>query len=150
MTLVELNLTHLLRCCMQRTLTVSWSATGVRLDGPRHRLGQRTVVLQLELLSPDSAMLEAWLESDNSVRNIWPRAVIPLACRCEDGFVHLDAPLNRASSDRRLFSLSFSVGPDHQLELLFAQTSLLKEAGFTGGSYDPPALGRAAAEEAVA
>ncbi|UCD75235.1 MAG: hypothetical protein JSV91_15810 [Phycisphaerales bacterium] len=104
------------------------SAVGKGSSCQRHE-----VVLELQIIDDEHAMLEMWIQTPARRKQVVPRRL----ARCEvteDGeMTHIDARLDgwRAAA--------ISIGDDDRL--VYARSDLLtEEAGLAGGAYHPPTL----------
>jgi hypothetical protein len=131
------NVTERLLALKRGGLDVRWtrltysaleSATNGR---PRHHEPQ-ALVLSMQLLPDDHAVLEAWLEHPGGRRQVLDRAPFPCRATVDQDMIHLDC----THDGRRLLALTI----DGEGEIAYARSVLLADAGFSGGSFDPPSL----------
>lgn len=94
--------------------------------------GHRTVVFvfSIQLLAEDRAIFEAWLEFPKGRRMVLPRQPLSCVTSHDKAMLHVDCTLD----GRRLIVLSIS----DDGRIAYAQSDLMAEAGFRGGTYDPP------------
>lgn len=90
------------------------------------------LVFSVQLLAEDHAIFEVWLELPNGRRTILPRQPLPCRTMHDDSMLHVDC------EHEAKCLISVSLHDDGHIA--YAQSELLAEAGFTGGTYDPPTI----------
>jgi hypothetical protein len=144
MTLLDHNLAHstlINEPCLGQTVLVRWPAKR-RAQRAGRSIDDCELVLVLELLSPRRALVEAWVQCDRQREPIVARQAIDIDLERDADLLHIDA-----STPVRL-AITIECPEDAQEptrldrgRLLFAQSPLLRSAGFPAGSHDAPSLG---------
>lgn len=134
--------------CLGERHTLSWTCVRrVHDAGDSDRpLEHLRLSLIVQPLDHAHALLEAWCErggggvggEGGSHRSIQPPVRRPCTLTVSGGMLHLDMP---GTNGDRLLSLTINL---ESRRVAYAQTTLLHDASFTGGTYDPPALQTAA------
>jgi len=106
-------------------------------DGPP-RLVRERLSLAIDVLDDGHAMLEAWIERPDHRGTILHRQPVKCAVLRNERFLHLDAIVDDGACWLRLSVQSERVADP--VRPVFAQTSLLEQAGFVAGAFDPPAM----------
>lgn len=121
------------------SLRIVWAAIRSLSDaGGATRLARVSFTLAIDVLDDQHAMIEAWTENPDHRGTVFHRQPV----RCEithDGrHFHLDAT---GDDGDRWLRLTMSVDEASEATRpTFAQTSLIAQAGFAAGSFDPPML----------
>ncbi|MHC5113124.1 MAG: hypothetical protein ACYTGP_01690 [Planctomycetota bacterium] len=116
------------------------TGAGVELRWTAQRLdGHETLVVTLEPVDTEHALLEAWVEGPRGVRPTVARQPVSCTSGVHGGFLHADAHLD----GRRVLAVSVPTEPkpatpDGLRPIMFAQSTLLAAAGFPPGGCDPP------------
>lgn len=107
-----------------------------------HRPRRIDFVLTIQILEADHAIFEAWIELPKGRKTILPRQ--PLSCETssDETFLHIDCK----HDGKRLLALSMTSDES----TTYAQSDLLAEAGFRGGTFDPPRIRRLEADSKIA
>lgn len=121
------------------SLRVVWPAMRSQPDarGVPH-LARVAFTLAVDVLDDQHAMIEAWTESPDHRGTVFHRQPVRCEIAHDDRFLHLDA-----TSDDGERWLRLTVSVDESTDAarpVFAQTSLIAQAGFAAGSFDPPML----------
>lgn len=138
---------------MKQTVQVCWTSTRSVAEPKRpHALGRVDFVLSVEPISPNRAMAEAWVESAGHRRSILTRQSVRCVMTCDNRVANLELSRETSDGDERLAALTLHIDMEDQVSLrpLYARTPLLAEAGFAGGTYDPPTIRHIVAHRAVA
>lgn len=121
-----------------RRLIISWSCTRRSRDiGGDHALERVQFKVSVQPLDRQHAMIEAWLESGpggTRTRTILASTSRPCHLSGDDRMTHIDVAGN---DGQRILTLSIT--PDGSC-IVYAQSTLVREAGLGGGAYDPPTL----------
>jgi len=104
--------------------------------------GPVELVVTLELVDDEHAIIESWMETTSDRRTIVARQVVPTVVTHVETQVHIDV----VTGDRRLLALTLDgvnvLAPTRidtaSSRLLYAQSCLPAEAGLAPGAYDPP------------
>ena len=128
--------------CINQRIDVQWSATTSAFNGRRHQFVRSSLVISLQMTSVQRGIIESWLESPDGRRCILPRASMAIETSVSNGYWHVDVQSSSPESEQNVASFTFRVDPASAdfVELVFARTSLLRQAGFSGGIFDPPIL----------
>lgn len=126
-------------------IVVSWPCTrrsrNARTEG---RLERISCVLSVQPLDAQHAAIECWIESGGvRLKTILQSTTRPCSINADAAMTHIDAT---AANGTRLLALSINHADQR---IVYAQSMLLREAGFGGGAYDPPLL-RAMTEDRIA
>jgi hypothetical protein len=116
---------------------LSWACLRRARDiGAASRLLQRVdLTITLQPVDHAHALLEAWIECEGvRQRSIHPPLTRPCAMSYAGGLFNVDMP---GPDGGRLLALSVDIEAHR---VAYAQLALLRHAGFTGGTYSPPAL----------
>lgn len=132
-------------------IEVRWSCTvtkwtdrfGLFTNGQRHGKVEFVVAMTRDGADESSCTIAAWLVMGDRRRVVLAAEHATCAALHEGSLTHVD--VTARGSARRLLALSF-----HGDQLVFAQSPLLHQAGFTGGSYDPPHITATASQCAAA
>ncbi|MCZ6834870.1 MAG: hypothetical protein O7G85_03775 [Planctomycetota bacterium] len=140
-------------CCMPRHLEIRWSSlvhprfesgnlSGAPRQGDMAKPYHVILTLGIHLIEQDHVVLEAWVEGPKGRHTIFSRQ--PLSCQAKfaDGMLHLDC----VNKDQRLLALTLNKDDT----IVYAQSDLLEQAGFKGGSFDPPSIRRLSAQRDAA
>ena len=131
-------------------IEVRWSCTvtkwtdrfGLLSNGQRHGRVECVVTLMRDVTNEHDCSLDVKLVMHDRCTAVHFEPAAKCSVLHEQHLTHVDVT---SSSGSRLLALSF-----HADQLIFAQSSLLRKAGFTGGSYDPPKLAAAPRGAAIA
>ena len=107
-----------------------------------HRPSRIDFVLSIQLLEEDHAIFEAWVELPNTRKTVFSSQPLSCSVSFDEMFLHIDCTYEK----KRLIALSIS---DEDV-IAYAQSDLLREAGFKGGRFEPPSLRRFNSESEVA
>lgn len=117
--------------------------------GGAAKAGRVEFVLSVEPLDREHAMLEAWIESAGGARQaVFERKPVKAQIAADGAILHIDAWSGDPESGERLAAISIRTDPSDSVPRrpTFAQTCLMRAAGFRAGTYDPPVLHRADAQ----
>lgn len=109
---------------------------------PPRSHGRIELVLSIQLLASDHAMLESWIDLPKGRRTILPHQPLAICTSMEYGQLHLDCEHEGECV------IALSLSQDH--DILYARSNLPARAGFAVGSYDPPTIRRIEIEREVA
>ena len=117
-------------------LVVAWPCTrrtkGVARD---HLLERASCIVAVRTLDPQRASIECWTESEGRrQRTVLHSTIWPCARESRGHLLHVDIA---AGDGSRLLTLTID---ESSQRVLFAQSTLLRDAGFCGATYGPPAL----------
>lgn len=134
------------RATPAQPFTLTWSCTrrprGV--GGDATRLERVRLVLIVEPVDHERARIEAWVDSpDARARFVRTATTGRCAIAATAGLLNLDV---FEPDGRRLLAMSLDI---ESQRLAYAQTPLLRDVGFVGGTYDPPAMLASAAVQMV-
>lgn len=121
-------------------IEVRWSAMLAAPAGGAHGGGRRgresSFVLTVQPVDARHAIVECLVETSAGTREIVRRRPVPCAMTHDGPLVHLDAHFDH----RRGFALTCETGArgGADCRLLYARCTILAEAGFTPGGFDPP------------
>jgi hypothetical protein len=109
-----------------------------------------TFVIALQFVDDHHALLEAWLRTPAGIRNTLPRQPVICEVAADDrpgGLLHVDAHLD----GQRVLAVSLDPSCDGNGSghgrLMYAQSTLPADAGFTPGACDRPTATILAAEQ---
>lgn len=94
----------------------------------------QTLVVSIQVLADDRAMLESWHERSTDRRPVLIRTMVHCRRVIDGELLHLDCE----HDGRRLLALTLNA----EDEVIYARSTLLADVGFAGGSFDPPTLRR--------
>jgi len=128
------------------------------------RLARISFTLAIDVMDGHHAVIEAWTESPAQRMTIFQRQPVRCEIAHDDRFVHLDASGEDGERWLRVTIMIDELGdqfggefnntprdePNRPIRPVFAQCGLLAQAGFAGGSFDPPTLNVQAAGLAAA
>jgi hypothetical protein len=127
-------------------IEIRWSAirpvaTDERTDARAPFTACSAFVLLVQALDEQHVLLETWLESPAGSRTVLERQPAKCSIVPDGNLLHLDVERN----GRRVLALTLEEqalgrrnGRDGGGRPRYAATTLLAQAGFTAGSYDPP------------
>lgn len=154
MTMINQGAASQLNAGSERVIEVSWSCTvtrwidrfGLFAKGQRH--GTVAFVASLRIGEGQggscAGTLAAWLVMGERRKAVLEESPVVVGCLEDGELLHVDVMLEGDGGER---VLAVSCCGE---ELMFAQSALLREAGFEGGSYDPPVIVTAASRCAAA
>ena len=122
---------------IDQRLVIAWPCTRRAAAATRGRLLERvSCVVAVRLLDSQRASIEGWIESEGvRQRTVLHSATRPCAIESMAHLLHVDI---RAADGARLLVLTIDLANQR---LLYAQSALLRDAGFGGATYGQPALG---------
>jgi len=118
-------------------VVISWPCTRRARDrrGGEPALERVSCVLSIQPLDAQHAAIECWIESSGvRLKTVLHSTTRPCSINGDAAMTHIDAT---AANGTRLLALS--INHAHQ-RIVYAQSTLLREAGFCGGTFDPPML----------
>lgn len=121
-------------------IAVRWTCTitkwidrfGLFTNGQRHGKVEFIITLTCNTADNSDCTITAWLALHDHRKIVLAAERAQCAVLHDGSLMHVDVTVRGSST--RLLALSFDSD-----QLVFAQSPLLHQAGFTGGSYDPPA-----------
>ena len=142
MTLMEHNLHAVSSPWIGQAVEVGWSSLRDQGAGRPPHLLRAEFILRIEILNRDHALVESWVESDGASREVFRRRTVRLLLGSDERFVHIDVAADDRPDGQRLAALTLETRTNSPLvhRLVYAQTSLLHDAGFHAGSCDRPRL----------
>lgn len=141
MTVVNRNIVQVPRT-RRDTMQIIWSCTvtkwrdrfGMFTNGQRHGTVRFIITLTLDATDDTRCEIEATLAMADRHTTVLPATPARCTVLADDELQHMDIALE---SEPTRCALALTTRGE---ELVFAQSPLLQHAGFTGGSYDPPAI----------
>lgn len=99
-------------------------------------------MLEIEPAGREHAWVQAWIEQDRERHIVFSRQSLLMKSVLIHRIMHVD--VRRPQEQKSLAAISMLIEEHDQgpARLLYAQSTLLNEAGFSAGSYDPPSLAR--------
>lgn len=135
MTLMEHNLAPSVTVRLAHRVQVQWTAMRHIVEGARPGAFHRaTAILVVEVLDEYRAMVELWVEENGRRRTIHDRTLIKAQSTIAHSLLQIDA----GELCRITIKCGSGVNSDADGRLLYAQCSLLANAGFEAGAFDPP------------
>jgi len=125
------------------SLRVVWQAMRTRPDARGvPRLARVAFTLAIDVLDEQHAMIEAWTESRDQRGTVFHRQLVRCDITHDGRHLHLDATDDHGHRWLRLTVPADTLAHDSREHVrpVFAQTSLLAQAGFAAGTFDPPVM----------
>ena len=156
MTLMDRGISTARPTTVAQSFEVRWSSLRHE-EATARRVARCEFVLRLEIINYDHAVVEAWVESPlasgggGSRQQMLDRQPMRIVMESDERAVHMDVIDEHQSPPQRIVALSIPHSPpDSAANAMYAQTSLLRKAGFAAGTHDRPRVLQHAANAADA
>lgn len=155
MTLMDRGISTVRPATVGQSFEVRWSSLRHE-EATARRVARVEFVLRLEIINRDHAVVEAWVESPGGRRQILERQPMRITLEVDERSMQVDVFDEHSSPPHpgaRIAALSIPRGTasnGSNGSPLYAQTTLLRKAGFAAGTHDRPRLLQHAANAADA
>jgi hypothetical protein len=162
MTLMDRGISAVRQQAIGQSFEIRWASLRQQENssmGERGGVVRCEFVLRLEIINREHAVVEAWVESPTSRQQALDRQPMRIVLGNDERAVHVDVIDEHQSPPQRIAALSIphsppdappDSGPDSATSAMYAQTSLLRKAGFAAGTHDRPRVLRDVANAADA
>src|SRR5262245_57249704 len=133
-----------------QTFEVRWSSLRHDEHSSQNQMVRCELALRVQVINREHALVEAWVETPTSRKQIQDRQPMRIVLESDERFAHIDVIDEHQSPYPGARLAAMSIPHSSPANGMYAQTSLLRKAGFAAGTHDRPRMLRIAINEADA